>query len=74
MNFFYRSMAANAGLPEIRAGMRIHLKVDLLMAHDGTSGKIHAWEKAGREKVFDGQKVVTTLDHQFPAPTKIPLI
>ncbi|MBI5579298.1 MAG: 3-isopropylmalate dehydratase [Deltaproteobacteria bacterium] len=70
MNFFYQSIAAAAGLPHVSAGMKIDLKVDLLLAHDGTGGKlIQAWEKAGRRKVFNGQKVVITLDHQFPAPT-----
>jgi 3-isopropylmalate/(R)-2-methylmalate dehydratase large subunit len=70
MNFFYQSLAAAAGLSHVSAGMKINLKVDLLLAHDGTGGKlIQAWEKAGRPKVFNGQKVVITLDHQFPAPT-----
>jgi 3-isopropylmalate/(R)-2-methylmalate dehydratase large subunit len=70
MNFFYQSLAAAAGLSHVGAGMKINLKVDLLLAHDGTGGKlIQAWEKAGRQRVFDGQKVVITLDHQFPAPT-----
>ena len=70
MNFFYRSLAVAAGLSQVSAGMKINLKVDLLLAHDGTGGKlIQAWEKAGRRKVFNGRKVVITLDHQFPAPT-----
>jgi homoaconitase/3-isopropylmalate dehydratase large subunit len=70
VNFFYRSLAASAGLPEVKAGMRISLKVDLLLVHDGTAGKvIRAWDQSGSGKVFDGQKVVITLDHQFPAPT-----
>jgi homoaconitase/3-isopropylmalate dehydratase large subunit len=70
MNFFHQSLAAAAGLSHVSAGMKINLKVDLLLAHDGTGGKlIQAWEKAGRQKVFNGQKVVITLDHQFPAPT-----
>lgn len=70
MNFFYQSLAAAAGLSAVSAGMTINLKVDLLIAHDGTGGKlIQAWKKAGRRKVFNGQKVVITLDHQFPAPT-----
>ena len=70
MNFFYQSLAAAAGISHVSAGMKINLKVDLLLAHDGSGGKlIQAWEKAGRRKVFNGQKVVITLDHQFPAPT-----
>jgi homoaconitase/3-isopropylmalate dehydratase large subunit len=70
MNFFYQSLAAAAGLSHVSAGMKINFKVDLLLAHDGTGGKlIQAWEKAGRRKVFNGRKVVITLDHQFPAPT-----
>ena len=51
MNFFYQSLAAAAGLSHVSAGMKINLKVDLLLAHDGTGGKlIQAWEKAGRRK------------------------
>jgi 3-isopropylmalate/(R)-2-methylmalate dehydratase large subunit len=70
MDFFYQSLAAAAGLSHVNAGMKINLKVDLLLAHDGTGGKlIQAWEKAGRRKVVNAQKVVITLDHQFPAPT-----
>lgn len=70
MNFFHRTLAASAGLTEIKAGMKIPLKVDLLLAHDGTAGKVlQAWEKAGKGRVFDGQKIIVTLDHQFPAPT-----
>jgi homoaconitase/3-isopropylmalate dehydratase large subunit len=70
MNVFYQSLAAAAGLSHVSAGMKIHLKADLVLAHDGTGGKLlQAWEKAGRRKVLNGQKVVITLDHQFPAPT-----
>jgi homoaconitase/3-isopropylmalate dehydratase large subunit len=70
MNFFYQSLAAAAGLPAVSPGMKVSLKVDLLLAHDGTGGKLlQAWEKSGRQQLFDGQKVIITLDHQFPAPT-----
>jgi homoaconitase/3-isopropylmalate dehydratase large subunit len=70
MNFFYRSLAAAAGLAEVTAGQKIKIKISLLLAHDGTAGKLlQAWEKAGREKVYNGRQVMITLDHQFPAPT-----
>jgi homoaconitase/3-isopropylmalate dehydratase large subunit len=70
MDFFYQSLAAAAGLSAVSAGMKIDLKVDLLLAHDGTGGKlIQAWKKSGRQKVFNEQKVLITLDHQFPTPT-----
>jgi len=70
MNFLYCSLAAAAGLSEIVAGQKIKIQVSLLLAHDGTAGKLlQAWEKSGREKVFAGQKVIITLDHQLPAPT-----
>lgn len=70
MNFLYRSLAAAADLPEVAAGQKIKMKVSLLLAHDGTAGKLlQAWEKSGREKVLNGQQVIITLDHQFPAPT-----
>ena len=31
MNFFYQSLAAAAGLSHVSAGMKINLKVDLLL-------------------------------------------
>ena len=59
MNFFYQSLAAAAGLSHVSAGMKINLEVDLLLAHDGTGGKlIQAWEIAGRRKVFNAQKAM----------------
>lgn len=70
MNFLYQSLAAAAGLSEITAGQRIKIPVSLLLGHDGTAAKLlQAWERAGFEKVFDGRKVMITLDHQLPAPT-----
>ncbi len=70
MNFFYQSLAAAAGLSAVSTGTKVSLKVDLLLAHDGTAGKLlQAWEASGRQQVSAGPKVVITLDHQFPAPT-----
>ena len=70
MNFFYQSLAAAGGLSAVSAGMKVSLKTDLLLAHDGTAGKLlQAWEASGRQQVSARPKVVITLDHQFPAPT-----
>ena len=56
MNFFYQSLAAAAGLSHVSAGMKINLKADLLLAHDGTGGKlIQAWEKP-RGSMRQGQQ------------------
>lgn len=70
MDFFYRALSSAAGVPEVRPGMRVSLRVNLLLAHDGTAGKlIEAWEKGGRRKPAEGRKFILTLDHQFPAPS-----
>jgi 3-isopropylmalate/(R)-2-methylmalate dehydratase large subunit len=70
LNFFYQSLAAAAGLPQAGAGMKVKLAVDLLLAHDGSGGKLlEAWERAGSPRVVNPGRVVITLDHQFPAPT-----
>jgi homoaconitase/3-isopropylmalate dehydratase large subunit len=70
MNFFYQSLAAAGGLSIVGPGMKVTLQVDLLLAHDGTGGKLlQAWEKAGRPRVIRPERVLITLDHQFPAPT-----
>ncbi|HWJ02855.1 MAG TPA: aconitase family protein, partial [Verrucomicrobiae bacterium] len=68
MNFFYRSLAHAAGLQEADAGQTIKVNVDLAIAHDGTCPKLlKQWESD--DKVFDGRRVMVTVDHAFPAPS-----
>jgi homoaconitase/3-isopropylmalate dehydratase large subunit len=69
MNFFFDALAAAAGVAEVHAGEKVKIRLDWLLAHDGTAGKIlAAWSGADR-KVFNGRQVMITLDHQLPAPT-----
>ena len=68
MHFFYRSLVAAAGR-EVTAGETVRVNVDLMLAHDGTAGKVlDAWESSGKPELRDGGRVIITLDHQFPAP------
>lgn len=68
MNFFYKALAAAAGRGEVVPGEKITVNVDLILAHDGSVGKIlAAWPDGGR--VGDPGRVVFTLDHALPAPT-----
>lgn len=68
-DFFNKYMAKAAGVERISAGDQVEIKVDLALAHDGTGAKLlEAWEKQS-EKVFDGRRVLLTVDHAFPAPT-----
>jgi 3-isopropylmalate/(R)-2-methylmalate dehydratase large subunit len=66
--FFYRSLAAAAG-HEVTAGETVRVNVDLMLAHDGTAGRVlDAWDSAGKPELRDGERLIITLDHQFPAP------
>jgi len=67
-DFFYKNLARCAGLLEIFPGQEIEVEVNLVLAHDGTGPKLlKLWNP--EERVFDGRKVVFTVDHAFPAPT-----
>ena len=66
--FFYRSLAKAAGLTEVNPGQEINVRVDLILAHDGTCPKLlKVWESGNT--MVDGTRVLVTVDHAFPAPT-----
>ncbi|MCB8815546.1 aconitase family protein [Desulfosporosinus shakirovi] len=68
-NFYCKYMAKAAGIEKISLGDMVEIEVDLALAHDGTGPKLlEAWEKQS-EKVYDGRRVLLTVDHAFPAPT-----
>lgn len=68
-NFYNKYMAKAAGVQKVTPGDRVEIQVDLALAHDGTGPKLlEAWEKQSR-KVYDGRRVLLTVDHAFPAPT-----
>lgn len=69
MKFFTQSLAKAASLPEVVSGQEINLKADLILGHDGTWSKVlSAWKKS-EYKLAEGNKVLITVDHAFPAPT-----
>ncbi|TGE35278.1 3-isopropylmalate dehydratase [Desulfosporosinus fructosivorans] len=68
-NYFYKYIAKAAGVEKITQGDRVEIEVDLALAHDGTGPKLlEAWGKQSG-KVYDGHRVLLTVDHAFPAPT-----
>ena len=67
-DFFYKNLARCARVLEIFSGQDIEVEVNLVLAHDGTGPKLlKLWNP--EERVFDGRRVVFTVDHAFPAPT-----
>jgi len=55
----------------VRAGDVVVCKVDFCLGQDGTSGLIiDAFEKIGKEKVFDKNKFCMIIDHNSPAPNQ----
>lgn len=66
--FFYTNLARAAGLSDVYPGDQIDVEVDLVLGHDGTGPKLlKAWNH--EEQIFDGRRVLFTVDHAFPAPT-----
>ncbi|HZK83601.1 MAG TPA: aconitase family protein [Desulfosporosinus sp.] len=67
--FYYKYLAKAAGVEKVTQGDSVELEVDLALAHDGTGPKLlEAWGKQSGT-VYDGRKVLLTVDHAFPAPT-----
>jgi 3-isopropylmalate/(R)-2-methylmalate dehydratase large subunit len=67
-DFLYKNLAQSAGVTEVFPGQEIEIEVDLALAHDGTGPKLlKLWNS--EDQVFDGRRVVFTVDHAFPAPT-----
>lgn len=69
MKFFLYSLAKAASLPEVASGQEISVKADLLLGHDGTWPKMLSAWKQGECKMAEGNQVLMTVDHAFPAPT-----
>lgn len=67
-DFLYRNLARSAGANEIVSGQELEIAVDLALGHDGTGPKLlKLWNPD--DPVFDGRRVIFTVDHAFPAPT-----
>ena len=67
MTMTQKILAAHAGLPEVRAGQLIQVKLDIVLGNDITSPvAINEFEKAGFQSVFDKSRVVMVMDHFAP--------
>lgn len=69
MKYFMHSLAKAASLSEVAAGQEISIKADLILGHDGTWPKMLSVWKQGECRMAEGNKVLITVDHAFPAPT-----
>lgn len=67
-NFLYRNLARSAGVSEVNAGQELEIEIDLALGHDGTAPKVLKLLDP-EDQLFDGRRVVFTVDHAFPAPT-----
>lgn len=67
-DYLYRNLAQSAGVSKVFPGQEIEIEVDLALGHDGTGPKLlKLWNPD--DPIFDGRRVVFTVDHAFPAPT-----
>ncbi|MCL4515110.1 MAG: aconitase family protein [Firmicutes bacterium] len=72
MNFVHQALAHAGKRKEVSPGERLEIAVDLALAHDGSAGQVlDAWEAGSYPGVFDGSRVIFTLDHLLPAPTVV---
>lgn len=68
MNITQKILATHAGQDSVQPGEIVSAKVDLVFAHDLTTGLvIKQLKEMGAERVFDPAKVVIVLDHFTPA-------
>lgn len=67
MTMTQKILATHAGLDEIKAGQLIKCKLDLVLGNDVTTPvAIKEFNKAGFDKVFDGEKIAMVMDHFTP--------
>lgn len=69
VKYFMHSLAKAASLSEVAAGQEISIKADLILGHDGSWEKMLSVWKQGECRLAQGNKVLITVDHAFPAPT-----
>lgn len=67
--YLQRHLAKAANVGFITPGQEVSLKVDLILAHDGTGPALleHWGQRSGKRA--STSKALFTLDHAFPAPT-----
>lgn len=69
MKYFKDYIAKAASLSEVEVSQEISIKADLILGHDGTWPKVLSAWKQGNCKMAEGNNVLITVDHAFPAPT-----
>lgn len=68
MNIVEKILAAHAGKDSVQPGEIVTVKVDLVFAHDLTTGLvIQQLKEMGVDQVFDPGKIVIVLDHLVPS-------
>lgn len=67
MTLAQKILAKNAGKETVRPGDLIDVKVDVAMMHEAAAMVRPQFEKMGAPRVWDPEKVMTTLDHWVPA-------
>jgi 3-isopropylmalate/(R)-2-methylmalate dehydratase large subunit len=68
-DFFYRQLAKASQQEKIIPGQKVSLKVDLLLAHDGSGPEILTKFREQDRDIDGCSRILLTLDHSFPAPT-----
>ncbi len=67
MTMTQKILAAHAGLPEVKAGQLVMVKLDRVLGNDITSPvAIREFERMGFEGVYDKDKVTMVMDHFAP--------
>ncbi|MDR1272694.1 MAG: 3-isopropylmalate dehydratase large subunit [Clostridiales Family XIII bacterium] len=67
MTMTQKILTAHAGLPSVRPGQFIEARLDMVLANDITGPvAIREFEKMGRKKVFDREKIALVPDHFTP--------
>jgi 3-isopropylmalate/(R)-2-methylmalate dehydratase large subunit len=69
MKYFKDYIAKASSLYEVEASQEISIKADLILGHDGTWPKVLSVWKQGEYRMAEGNNVLVTVDHAFPAPT-----
>ncbi|MFC2066557.1 3-isopropylmalate dehydratase large subunit [Chloroflexota bacterium] len=68
MTLIEKIIAAHAGRDKVIPGEIVNVKLDLIMAHDGTAPiAIKGFRSLGIDRVFDPHKIVILLEHKVPA-------
>lgn len=69
VKFFIDSLTKSALTTNVGVGQSISIKVDLILAHDGSWEKVYnCWEQ-NNLRMNEYNRFIVTVDHAYPAPT-----